>query len=77
MSIEIGKVTAGWLMMNLSAGVPAVVSIWMYNERLTALRMLAFSLALLSVLLLFWGQKVEQREAKNRTKRGIDRCGSC
>lgn len=65
-SIEIGKVTVGWLMMNLSAGVPAVVSIWMYNEKLTALKLLAFSLALLSVLLLFWGQKVEQQQAKSK-----------
>ncbi|MGH2639648.1 MAG: EamA family transporter [Rhabdochlamydiaceae bacterium] len=63
-SIEVGKVTVGWLMMNLSAGVPAVVSIWMYNEKLTALKVLAFSLAIISVLLLFWGQKMEQRQVK-------------
>ncbi|MGH9328613.1 MAG: EamA family transporter [Terriglobia bacterium] len=68
MSIEIGKVTVGWLMMNLSAGVPAVVSIWMYNEKLTPLKMIAFALALLAVFLLFWGQKVEQRQAKEQKK---------
>lgn len=65
-SIEIGKITVGWLMMNLSAGVPAVVSIWLYNEKLTPLKLLAFALALLSVLLLFWDQKVEQRQAKEQ-----------
>jgi len=67
-SIEIGKVTVGWLMMNLSAGVPAVVSIWMYKEKLTALKLVAFSLALVAVFLLFWGQKVEQRQAKEHKK---------
>jgi drug/metabolite transporter (DMT)-like permease len=62
-SIEIGKITVGWLMMNLSAGVPAIVSIWMYHEKLTALKFVAFALASASILLLFWGQKIEQRDA--------------
>jgi drug/metabolite transporter (DMT)-like permease len=70
MSIEIGKVTVGWLMMNLSAGVPAIVSIWMYHERLTTLKMIAFSLAFLSVFLLFWGQKAEQGQAKKQRMEG-------
>lgn len=60
-SIEIGKVVVGWLMMNLSAGVPAVVSILVYKEKLTALRILAFALAILAVLLLLWGRIIEQR----------------
>jgi drug/metabolite transporter (DMT)-like permease len=63
-SIEIGKMTVGWLMMNLSAGVPAVVSIWMYGERVTALKVFAFSLALVAVLLLFLGRIAEQRPKK-------------
>jgi drug/metabolite transporter (DMT)-like permease len=76
-SIEMGKVTVGWLMMNLSAAVPAVVSIWMYHEKLTALKMLAFALAIASVLFLFWGQKVEQRQSKEQKENVGDRCGSC
>lgn len=69
-SIEIGKVTVGWLMMNLSAGVPAVVSIWVYHEKLTGLKVLAFSLAIVAVLLLFWGQTVEQRQGKANEQGG-------
>src|SRR5271154_2357348 len=34
-SIAVGKVTVGWLMMNLSSGIPALVSIWLYAEKLT------------------------------------------
>jgi len=60
-SISIGKVTVGWLMMNLSAGVPVVVSIWMYHEKLTPLKVTAFGLALLSIFFLFRGQLVEKR----------------
>jgi len=62
-SIEIGKVTAGWLMMNLSMGVPAIVSIGLYHEKLTTLKVAAFTLALLALLLLFWGQVIEQQSS--------------
>lgn len=63
-SIKIGKVTVGWLMMNLSAGVPAVVSIWVYREKLTPLKIVAFGLGLVSILCLFWGQRMDEREAR-------------
>ena len=58
-SIEIGKVTLGWLMMNLSAGVPALVSIWLYHEKFTVLKSIAFGLAALSLLCLFQGNRLE------------------
>ena len=60
-SIGMGKVTVGWLMMNLSAGVPVVVSIWKYNEQITRLKLVAFGLVLVSVFFLFWGQVTERR----------------
>jgi drug/metabolite transporter (DMT)-like permease len=60
-SISIGKVTVGWLMMNLSAGIPVVVSIWMYHEKLTILKVVAFGLVLVSILFLSWGQVIEKR----------------
>ena len=59
LSIEVGKVTVGWLFMNLSAGVPALVSIWLYHERLTPLKSLAFGLALVSLFCLFQGNRLE------------------
>lgn len=69
-SIKIGKITVGWLMMNLSAGVPAVVSIRIYSEKLTALKMIAFFLAIVSVLLLFLGQKMDQQAREIKQNRG-------
>jgi drug/metabolite transporter (DMT)-like permease len=60
-SITIGKVTVGWLMMNLSAGIPALASIWLYKEKLTHLKTLAFALAALSLLCLFFGNRAETR----------------
>jgi drug/metabolite transporter (DMT)-like permease len=60
-SISIGKVTVGWLMMNLSGGVPVVVSVWMYHERLTMLKVAALLLVLVSICFLSWGQVIENR----------------
>jgi drug/metabolite transporter (DMT)-like permease len=59
-SIGIGKVTVGWLMMNLSAGVPALVSIWKYHEKLTPLKVGAFALVVVSICFLSYGQVVEK-----------------
>ena len=68
-SISIGKVTVGWLMMNLSAGGPGVVSIWMYREKLTPLKVVAFALVLVSIFFLSYGQVIEKRAiAGNPTK---------
>jgi drug/metabolite transporter (DMT)-like permease len=61
LSIEVGKVTVGWLFMNLSAGVPALVSIWLYHEKLTPLKSIAFCLALVSLLCLYQGHRLETR----------------
>jgi drug/metabolite transporter (DMT)-like permease len=62
-SIGVGKVTVGWLFMNLSAGVPALVSIWIYGEKLTLLKLIAFGLAMVSLFCLFQGNRLEAREA--------------
>jgi drug/metabolite transporter (DMT)-like permease len=64
-SIKIGKVTVGWMMMNVSSGVPAAASVWIYGEKLTPIKIIAFTLGLLSVLCLFWGRRAESRAAHN------------
>jgi drug/metabolite transporter (DMT)-like permease len=60
-SIRGGKISVAWLIMNLSAGVPAVVSIWLYSEMLSALKLSALTLVLISLLLLFQGYRLEAR----------------
>jgi drug/metabolite transporter (DMT)-like permease len=60
-SISIGKVTVGWLMMNLSSGVAVVVSIYVYHEKLTLLKIVSFGLVLVSIVFLSWGQMMERR----------------
>jgi drug/metabolite transporter (DMT)-like permease len=62
LSIGVGKITVAWLLMNLSAGVPALVSIWLYHEKLTVLKSFAFCLALLSIYCLFQGNRLEMEK---------------
>lgn len=69
-SMKIGKITVAWLVMNLSAGAPAVVSIWVYKERLTPVKIVAFSLGFVSILCLFWGQQMDQRAARDLKEKG-------
>lgn len=63
-SVQIGNVTVGWLLMNLACGVPAVISIAVYHEKVSTLKMVAFALALFSLFLLFSGQKLDARRAR-------------
>jgi drug/metabolite transporter (DMT)-like permease len=63
-SIAFGKVTVPWLVMNLSGGVPALVSIWVYRERLTPLKCFAFVIALAALVCLFQGKRIEGQEGK-------------
>lgn len=68
-SISRGKVTVGWLMMNLSAGVPAVVSIWIYGENFSTTKAIAFVLAFISVICLFQGNRLEAQASAERKAR--------
>ncbi len=70
-SMALGKVTVPWLIMNLSAGVPAVVSILVYGERLTLLKCAAFVMALVALACLFEGKKRETREGQILTEQEV------
>lgn len=59
LSISFGKVAVGWLMMNVSAAIPAIVSIFVYGEKLTRLKIFAFGLALVSLFFIFRGRRAE------------------
>lgn len=58
-SIAFGKVSVGWLMMNVSSAIPTVVSVFVYHEKLTPLKVLALGLVLLSLYFIFYGRHTE------------------
>ena len=62
-SIRMGKLSTAWLMMNLSAAVPALASVAVYGERLSVLKVLALALVVAAVLLLYFGHRREHGSA--------------
>jgi drug/metabolite transporter (DMT)-like permease len=65
-SIGFGKVSVAWLMMNISSAIPAVVSVFVYGEKLTLLKVLALGLVLVSLYFIFRGRRAEaQSEASS------------
>ena len=48
-------------MMNISSAIPAIVSLFMYGEKLTRVKVLAFGLVLISLYFIFQGRRAEMR----------------
>ena len=61
--IRYGKISTSWLVINLSAAIPAIGSIVVYHERVNPKKVAVITLAVVSVLLL-WKDK-EADEARN------------
>ena len=62
--IHYGKISTSWLIINLSAIVPAVCSIAIYHERLTPKIIVVLLLTGLSIYLLWQDKKAEERMEK-------------
>jgi len=60
-SIGFGKVSVAWLMMNISSAIPAIASLFVYDEKLTLLKVLALGLVLVSLYLIFRGRREETK----------------
>jgi drug/metabolite transporter (DMT)-like permease len=61
--IRYGKISTSWLVINLSAAIPAIGSIMVYHERVNPKKVAVITLAVVSVFLL-WKDK-EADEARN------------
>ncbi len=59
--VRYGKISTSWLIINLSAAVPAVGSVLLYREPVSARKLLALSLVLVSIVLL-WLDRQRDRD---------------
>jgi drug/metabolite transporter (DMT)-like permease len=64
--LQFGKITTSWIFMNLSAVVPAALSVIIYNEKIALLKATVLGLVVLSILLLWKDKKVESGEYENQ-----------
>jgi drug/metabolite transporter (DMT)-like permease len=71
--VRFGKISTSWLIINLSAAIPAVGSVVLYHESVSAKKLAVLALAALAVLLL-WKDKQEdetQRAQAEHTSKEI------
>jgi len=52
-----GHISTSWLLINLSSGVPALLSLLVYHDRLTPRQVAATGLAVVALFLLWWDRR--------------------
>jgi len=55
--LRYGSIATSWLLINLSAGLPAVLSVLVYREALGWKKVLVLGLIVLALLLLWWDRR--------------------
>ena len=60
--IRYGKISTSWLVINLSAAIPAIGSVLLYHERIRPRKIAMVALAVVSVILLWKDKRAEERE---------------
>ena len=66
--VRFGKISTSWLIINLSAAIPAVGSIVLYHESVSAKKLAVLALAGVAVLLL-WKDKQEDEKRQAEEER--------
>lgn len=61
--VRYGKIAASWLIVNLSAGIPILISIVIYREKVGAKQAIALIAMLLSLVLLWLERRQVERAA--------------
>jgi drug/metabolite transporter (DMT)-like permease len=62
-----GSIATSWLLINLSAGVPTVLSIVFYREAVGWKKALVLVLVVVSLLLLWWDRRVRDEQPDTAT----------
>jgi drug/metabolite transporter (DMT)-like permease len=60
--IRYGKISTSWLIINLSAAIPAVASVVLYHEQVNARRIAVVALAAVAVVLLWKDKQSEEAQ---------------
>ena len=55
--LKYGRIATSWLLINLSAAVPTILSIAVYREHLETRQVIALALVVASLLLLWWDRQ--------------------
>jgi drug/metabolite transporter (DMT)-like permease len=69
--VRFGKISTSWLIINLSAAIPAVGSVVLYHEPVNAKKLAVLALAAVAVLLL-WKDKQEDEKRRPQQDRASE-----
>src|SRR6476619_1943546 len=62
--LRYGRIATSWLLINLSSGVPTVLSIIFYREPLNVRKLLVLLLVTASLFLLLWDRRAQTEDAE-------------
>lgn len=66
-ALPYGSIATSWLAINLSAGIPTVASILIYDEPVSVTKSVALVLIVLSMLLLWKDKQIEEQRRRVRS----------
>lgn len=69
--VRFGKISTSWLIINLSAAIPAAGSVVLYHEPVNAKKLAVLALAAVAVLLL-WKDKQEDERKRAEGERASE-----
>ena len=65
--LRYGRIATSWLLINLSAAIPTVLSVVVYHEPMSSRKMSILLLVVISLVLLWWDRKQDRAKGEQPT----------
>jgi drug/metabolite transporter (DMT)-like permease len=69
--LRYGRIATSWLLINLSAAIPTVLSVVVYHERLSPRKVSVLLLIAASLVLLWWDRKQDRGKGEQRAMEAV------
>ena len=69
--LRYGRIATSWLLINLSAAIPTVLSVVVYHEKLSVRKISVLLLIIASLVLLWWDRKQDRAKAQQTAVEGV------
>ncbi len=69
--LRYGRIATSWLLINLSAAIPTVLSVVVYHERLSLRKVSVLLLIVASLVLLWWDRKQDRKKGEPKAMEAV------
>jgi len=69
--LRYGRIATSWLLINLSAAIPTLLSVVVYHEKLSARKISVLLLIIASLVLLWWDRKQDRARTERTVVEGV------